>query len=117
MADKRSVFLIAALGASVTVNGALLTQEDARAGYVETRQVKAEAVYTRAQISNATGQQMATAGCNLIDAEYGLTGEDVCTLADMRMMCQHFGVNGDPNAALIRYYVDKTFTLVPGEPE
>jgi len=118
MATKIQTYaLSAALVGSLGLNAAQLGAiGDAKAGRVESKQVKSEAIYTKAQVAAATGQQMANNGCALIDAEYGLTGDDVCTINDIRLIGLHLQHEGDPDAVLIRTYADKTFTLVPGEP-
>jgi len=108
-----SAALVGSLGLNAAQLGAIGT---AKAGRVESKQVKSEAVYTKTQVAAATGQQMANNGCALIDAEYELTGDDVCTIGDLRQIALHFNFEADPNAVLIRTYADKTFTLVPGEP-
>ena len=108
-----SAALVGSLGLNAAQLGAIGT---AKAGRVESQRVESAAVYTKAQVASATGAQMANNGCALIDAEYELTGDDVCTIDDIRLISLHLQHEGDPDAVLIRTLAKKTFTLVPGEP-
>lgn len=88
----------------------------ARAGKAKTEKVTGKTELTPAQVANTTGTQKAQLGCNLIDAEYELTGEHVCTLGNVTRYCVTVDAVYEKGAYL-EVFADLQMTLVPGEPE
>lgn len=103
MQPKTQVYLLSAalvgsLGLNAAQTGAI---GSAHASEARTKPVEGRAVYSITQAKAATGAQMAAAACAAIDADEGLSGEDVCRIADLCSLELHFCDDAHPGEAVL----------------
>lgn len=101
---SKSVYVLSLTAAAALGAGtAQLADFDAHAATPMDQIVESDAqVYTLAQLGDATGAQMATAGCASIDAKLGLTGGDKCALADLLSIAIYLNDESNPGKATLK---------------
>jgi hypothetical protein len=108
--------LTAATLAGVAVGSIGVETLTAKASVPLTHRVCAEQVYTRAQVAGATGQQMASTLCGLIDTQAELPPGLECELDDLEEMLLLLNTQHAPDV-LLRGCANLAGSWVPGEAE
>lgn len=111
---KRFFLISAALAAAYGLGEAEFGE--LRAGKLKIEHVVGKTELTPAQVAQTTGTQKAQLGCALVDSEYELSGDHVCTLSNVTKYCVTIS-DAYVQGAFLEVFADLQMTLVPGEPE
>lgn len=111
------IYAITAATAAALASGAITTAAlTLKAAVPEVKCAEVSAVFSHAQVASSTGLALAQQNCALIDAKFDLTGEDVCTIDDVKMF--HVDLNTPAaNQATLTTSVCKAGHWEVGDPE